>query len=401
VKCDDIGKRLSTARERTGLSRRRVSLDAGLAPEAVHSIEHTSRMPGIDTTERLANVLGVSAAWLAYGVEPLRRIYNFRIAPSFNGMARAAELDATLRGAGGRIDQSFLYSDALGAHRYMEIAQNYRGLPVKHAATSILAQTQDALTVVALGSGHARHETALVEHLVRPGLSDVAGEPSIELYLIDASVCMISEGYRYASEQLGRHGIPITAIEGDFIRLPTFSDCFSSRGPRRKLFTLLGFTVGNLDNEITFLRESLMGAVRGDFLLVDYLVADRSFANIEEVIANDPVSRILASGGTITTSRFLAFLAGPVSRHYGEDVLTLSLRGEKESGAIPQSYSVEVWVTARTRHGEKRFMTVSLRRYEGTEFVQAFARNGWTLVQEWPFGPDRPSSLALFQRGGS
>ena len=45
----------------------------------------------------------------------MRRIFNYRKAPGFTGLRRAADLDATLRGEGGRIDHSFLYSDPLGA----------------------------------------------------------------------------------------------------------------------------------------------------------------------------------------------------------------------------------------------------------------------------------------------
>ena len=130
VRSSDIGVRLRLARERLGLSRRRVSTLAGLAPETVYSIENTNRMPGIDTVEKLASVLGVSPAWLAYGGEKVQRVHDFKPAPGFDGLARAASLDAILRGAGVTSTRVFC-TWTLSARSAMEIAQGYRGLPLK------------------------------------------------------------------------------------------------------------------------------------------------------------------------------------------------------------------------------------------------------------------------------
>jgi transcriptional regulator with XRE-family HTH domain len=43
---------------------------AGLSHTAVGNIERGT-MPGIDTAEALANALGVSPGWLAYGLGPM------------------------------------------------------------------------------------------------------------------------------------------------------------------------------------------------------------------------------------------------------------------------------------------------------------------------------------------
>lgn len=394
VRSSDIGVRLRLARERLGLSRRRVSTLAGLAPETVYSIENTNRVPGIDTAEKLASVLGVSPAWLAYGGEKVQRVHDFKPAPGFDGLARAASLDAILRGAGGHIDQSFLYLDPLGAQRYMEIAQSYRGLPLKEAAASILTLTKEPITLVALGAGHARHESALAEDLIRADLVDDDGCPSVELVLVDSSAPMLSTGFRHASAQLGPHDIPISTIEGDFTSLPTFSDGFTGRAPRRKLFTLLGYTLGNMENELSFLRQALMPAVKGDLLLLDFLVSDTNSTDPKKIIVKDPVQKILSAGATARTNKMLGFLAGPVTRHFGENV-GVSLRAVSNAGAIPKSYAVEFWVTV---DGDKHFMTASWRRYNPQALAQSFSRVGWKLVESWQFGPERPSLLALFQR---
>ena len=397
VKCSSIGDRLREARERLGLTRRRVSLDAGLAPEAAYSIESSNRMPGIDTTERLASVLNVSAAWLAYGSDAARPIRNFIPAPGFFGSSRALMLEAQLRGAGGPIDQSFLYSDPIGAARYMEIAQTYRGVPVKEAAAAIRDAVTDSerVTVIALGSGHARQESVFLESVLR----DAPYPDKIEVYLVDSSICMLTEGYRYASEYLRHFDAPIVAVEGDFSNLPAISDSFGTGVPTKRIFTLLGYTIANLPNELSLLRDSLAAiSSRGDFLLLDFCTAPSTkTVTAKSIVAADPVSRLLDAGATPRTNKLLAFLAGPVTRQYGE-VTKLELRGATNAGSIPKSTACEFWCSVDTDEGTKRFMTASWRRYSPDELIRAFSRLGWDLVEKWEWSPERPSLLTLFQR---
>ena len=401
MKCSDIGRRLRSARDHVGLSARKVSALAELSLETANSIEKTGRMPAIDTCERLAKVLRVSESWLAYGAEPMRRVFNYRRAPGFNSLRRASELDATLRGAGGRIDHSFLYADPLGASRYIDLVRTGRAMPLHEVASAILSHGHVPLSVVALGAGSAQQETALVESLVRTGLPpDIEGEPSIELYLVDTSSCLLSEGYEFASEQLATHSIPVCAIEGDFTRLPTFSEIFSPRGPRRKVFTLLGYTVGNLDNELTFLRDGLLSATRGDFLLIDFVMREAGEKDAQASLKHDPMTKILAAGGTVKTNKLLAFLAGPVSRHYGEDGLQVGIQAVTDTGVIPNSCAVEFWAAAESAEGRKQFVTAGWRRYQMKSLIDAFERLGWGVVSHWTFNPERPSALVLFQRGG-
>lgn len=68
---ESLGQRLKRARQAAGLSRRALSLSAGLADTVVGQAE-AGRVPLIDTTERLALALGVSSCWLAFGALGLR-----------------------------------------------------------------------------------------------------------------------------------------------------------------------------------------------------------------------------------------------------------------------------------------------------------------------------------------
>lgn len=399
MRCLEIGSRLRLAREGIGMSGRKTSQAAGLSIETAHSIESTGRMPGIDTVERLASVLRVSPSWLAFGTDPMRRVMNYRWAPGHSALGAARELEAIIRGEGGKIDHSFLYFDPAGAALYEEVSRVPEPRPLAEAAVEILSQFKEPLSVVALGSGMAHIETTLVECLVRPESSpDLDGEPAIDLYLVDSSACLLGEGHRHAAQRLACHSVPVVAIEGDFRKLPTFSEMFAPRGPRRKLFVLLGYTIGNLDNELSFLRESLLCATRGDLMLFDFGTQIDKSKNPGSALKSEPGAKVIQAGGTVTNNKWLAFLAGPVSRVYGEHGLQVGLRHVPESGVIPNSHSVEFWV--KTPDG-KQFVTCGWRRYDPESMAAAFARFGWRLVKMWPFGQQRPSSLALFQRVSS
>lgn len=67
LRCQGLAERARAAREALGLSMREVSRRAELSEGVVRAVERQAQ-PGIDTLERLATVLKVSPAWLAYGL---------------------------------------------------------------------------------------------------------------------------------------------------------------------------------------------------------------------------------------------------------------------------------------------------------------------------------------------
>lgn len=62
-----LAARLRAARKRANISPSRLALDAGLSDGVVRHIEDAGGIPGLLTVQRLASLLGISAAWLAYG----------------------------------------------------------------------------------------------------------------------------------------------------------------------------------------------------------------------------------------------------------------------------------------------------------------------------------------------
>ncbi len=71
LRSEGIATRLRETRSALGLSMRALARAAGLTDTAVRTTETGATMPGLDTAEALANALGVSPGWLAYGLGPM------------------------------------------------------------------------------------------------------------------------------------------------------------------------------------------------------------------------------------------------------------------------------------------------------------------------------------------
>ncbi len=65
---EKLGARLFQAREEAGFTFRELAARAGVSAATVNDIEKGHRRPVVDTLERLANALGISPCWLAYGI---------------------------------------------------------------------------------------------------------------------------------------------------------------------------------------------------------------------------------------------------------------------------------------------------------------------------------------------
>jgi transcriptional regulator with XRE-family HTH domain len=86
------------ARKKAKLTPSRLALDAGLSDGVVRHIEDAGGVPGIQTVERLAAVLDISPAWLAYGPPQKRLAQPSELAPFTGNFARRLLAARTLRG---------------------------------------------------------------------------------------------------------------------------------------------------------------------------------------------------------------------------------------------------------------------------------------------------------------
>jgi len=401
LSCETVGLRLKRARKELGLSARELSVSAGLSPSVVQMIEDQRRLPGLDTIERLAAALGVSTAWLGFGIGPQNREeVSYYVMPDFDPLAMVRELESLLQGPGGHIEQSYKYLDSLDAHHWCELTQQGRystladSKPLEDVVPSVLSQIgRVGIDVIGLGVGTGENEALLVRLLLDSDCDD------LRLFLLDISQPLLSIACQRATRTLrGTPGIPITAIHGNFHSLPSFEPLFQTTHRRQRLITMFGGTFGNLDNEVRFMRSSLSGAQSGDLLLVGISLARASSDQPDQILASEPV---LSKKRSQELQRQLKlqerFNISPLLR-YRRDIAEFEFQYglDTTSCVIPGSYAIHMTAEARLLSGGRcQFSLGYIKRYDITKLADWLSREGWELQERWEYPPN---ALCLLRR---
>ena len=127
---------------------------------------------------------------------------------------------------------------------------------------------------------------------------------------MDISHTLLTEGHNHTKAVLGDSVTNIIALHGDFHQLsqyPLFSH--GDKRTRTRVFTLLGCTMANLDNEVRFFRDTMNAAAPGDFFVADYTNAYATPEEPEKIQQLDPSFQ----SGMRTTHKM--WLGGPIYRY--------------------------------------------------------------------------------------
>jgi len=400
-------------RTMAGLSQARLAELAGLAESAIANIESGRALP---TQLALLHLLSVpelklevsDLPWEVAESDPNFAL-NCWLAPGFDPVKMIKELSMQVNSFGGHIEQGFLYMDPMSAADWCAIAdlkdydEMQASMQLDRAASVILEQCgKMGLDVVALGPGSARNEVRLVEQILAQG-----GHGDVRLYLLDISQPLLSVAYRHAAETLADRGGVVFAIQGNFHHLPRYGQLLYSpqRAHRRRLVTMLGHTFSNLENELRFVRNSLVGFGAGDLLLLDIRLAYASTDRpADEIIEKDP-GLLKARGRGVSPAlrqRWDEFLTGPIRRYAHVQTEIDMLRVLDLSCPIPGSYAVDARARVRLPSGEEReFSVYYSRRYDSTKLQAALSREGWETVANWAYGGEvNPCMLFLLRKSG-
>ena len=402
---------LAERREAAGLTPARLAELAGLTEGIVSNLEVGRYAP---TQLALLHLLSVpelklevaDLPWEAADVDPNFAL-NCWLAPGFDPVKMIKELAMQVNGFGGHIEQSYLYMDPMSAADWCSIAdvKDYddmqASMQLDRAAGLILKNTgKMGLDVVALGPGSGRNEVRLVEQLL-----EQAGHGDVRLYLLDISQPLLSVAYRHAAETLADRGGVVFAIQGNFHHLPRYGQLLYSpqRAHRRRLITMLGHTFSNLENELRFVRNSLVGFAPGDLLLLDLRRAYAPPERPEEILEKDPgLLRTRKPISSVLNQRWDEFLSGTI-RRYGLEKSDVEISRVLDLGCpVPGSYGVDARARVQSPTGEEReFSVYYSRRYDPARLHQALAREGWDLVESWQYGGEgNPCALFLLRKSG-
>ncbi len=404
---------LRAAREAAHLTLPQLARRAGLSASTLKNFESGRRLPSRSSLHLL---LGVPELRL-HGLSPQDPdpafVPNCWLAPEFDPIKMARELERQLNGRGGHLDQTHLYLDPLSAACWCALAEEEGYLaaraemPLDRAALQARRCAGTAgLDVIGLGSGDGKDEVRLVHLLARQGDLDGTGARDLRLYLLDISQPLLGAAYRHADSLLTPYGVTVFAIQGDFHNLSRYTQLLWSpeRSHRRRLVCLFGNTMANLQNEILFVRNSLIGFAPGDLLLLNVPLVCAPADQPEEVLRKDPrLSGRLPESLSGIQGRYEEWLTGPIRRYCkGVQEVKLSTHLDTASCPVPGSYAAEVRATVRLQGGEeKSFSLIYLKRYDVLKLVECMRQQGWAPVDGWQYAEaHHPRVLYLFQKQG-
>jgi transcriptional regulator with XRE-family HTH domain len=407
----EFGELVASARKTARLARRDLARRSGLSEKTIWNVENGGNMPTHATVLRLLSIkeLGLSSEqvpWQHKGTFDFGSAPNCWIAPGYEPLKLFTELFEVLNGPGGTLEQTFVYLDHQSAVNWYELsnqsfyAAKYRArIPLDVMARRILEHSgHGRLDVIALGSGDGKQETRLVEHLL-----DWADESrraaDLRLYLLDVSQPLLSAAYQHAAQTVGaRRGVLVQAIQGNFHHWPRYTQLHhtAERGHRRRLVSMLGYTIGNLDNEASFFQHTLVGLAPDDLLLLDLLNAAADPQHPDEVIRKDSA---FSSG---PTPEHRKWLVGPLMR-YCQGLQSIDLKYALGAPCtVPGSYAIEVIADIELRdRRHRRFALHRFKRYDPKRLAEMMQHLGWALLGNSSYGPDEANplgSLLLFRK---
>jgi len=399
---------LRARRESSGLSRKMLSELSGVPEAALQRLEEGTYAPSQMALLHLLSVPQLKLEtsdlpWEASAIDPNLAL-NCWLAPGFDPVKMVKELSLQVNGNGGHIEQSYLYMDHMSAAHWCAIAEQkdydamQSSMPLDRVAQRIVRSAGNVgLDMIALGPGSARNEVRLVKQLLVQ-----AGHADLRLYLLDISQPLLSVAYRHAAEVLADYGGAAFAIQGNFHHLPRYGQLLYSprRAHRRRLITMLGHTFSNLENELRFMRNSLVGFAPGDLLLMDFRLAYAAADHPEDILLKDPT--LSGRRSSDLRLRWDEFLSGPF-RRYGADKVEVEIVPTLDmSCAVPGSYGVDLRAVVRSPETVREFSVYYGRRYEPNQLIQALRREGWDLVESFGYGGDSsPCVLVLLRKRGT
>ncbi len=392
-----IRDRMRSVRKAHGMTVAELARLSGVTAGALHLIESGKSVPGVDTVEKIAKALRVDPRWFGYGYGEDFPMFQEVIAPGFAPVKLIEELNETLRGHCGKIDDTYKYLDSFGASlwcallRQPDFAKVAQAVPIEEAAELLAPHVEDLpIDLIGLGAGTAVHELNLVDAL--PPIAD------IRLLLLDVSQPLLAEASAHVQARMPRSRfLPVMGILGNFHQLPLIARHLDAHGPRRRVVTMFGYTFGNLENELRFLRNSLSWLSPGDILVLDVMKALAPASDPALIASTDPA---------LTTKRtpdwfslVQQFLTGPIRRGL-EDVVRISVepRLDLRSCAIPGSYAIEMQASVETSEGPTRNFSVGYsKRYEVDGLKDCLAHEGWHYLAHFDYASGA-DMLCVFQR---
>jgi transcriptional regulator with XRE-family HTH domain len=391
-------------REAARLSRNELSKRAGLSERTIKNVENALVSPSRDTVVRLLEVTELGLTWTDVLGEPTKQTpdpssdnYNCYIPHGYDSVRMVQQLWQLLSGPGGHVEQTYVYLEHRSAIAYLSMGHEpayvarYRAIfPLAELAQQVVTLCGDVpLKVIALGPGDGNLEVRLVQQF----LSE-SKKPDIELVLFDISQPLLNTAYQHALDTFGEQSpVHTLMIQGNFHDLASYPQVSYSpaKGRRRRIYTMLGNTLANLDNEPRFFRHCMSHCEPGDLLILDIRCRQAPIdASSDEIRQADyglcrPFSKLHAD-----------WLGTPIRMHC-PDLVSCEFAMDLDTHCpIPGSYALDAVATVKTKDQRvRRFSMARIKSYDQQQLCDTLARFGWECLLSLPIGPQAHAPLAM------
>lgn len=402
-----FGDVLRQHREEAGLTQAQLAAFSNLSISLVRKLEQGWNMPTRATLLALCSVADLKLVPAEVTTLPSMREDSHRLAPNcylspgFDAVSMMTELGQQMNGSGGAIEQTYIYLDPKSALDWIQLANApsyvaaFRESMPHTAIAKCIRQVlgPSGLDLIALGPGDAKVEVKLVQHIL-----DEIDRPNLRFYLLDASQPLLSRGFRHAVDTFNDDPrIFVCGIQGNFHHLPRYLQLHytPARSHRRRVYMMLGDTIGNLDNEPQFFQNAFSGAAPGDLLIFDVGYAFSDSMNPVDIYRCDPaLSKPVPEG-------LQRWLGGPIQRYcQGAQSISFSYRLDVHrplAGSYGLQFIAKVQLPGMTT---KEFCMHQIRRYQPESLTRCMQSLGWEQVGLFPFNGSstRPKGVFVFQK---
>jgi transcriptional regulator with XRE-family HTH domain len=394
----NFGELLRRRREEAGLSVADLARKTGVVRTTIHNIEQGLTSASPQTLKLLASVKSLRLTELDASQGAALDTW---FTQQYDPMQMVRGMDAVLNGPGGQIEQTLWYLDPQSAADWYALSNSeqyitaFRSkMPLDKLAERIIRESKGVgLDVDGLGCGDGKTETALMQRLA----DHMPTPPDLHLYLLDISHLLLYGGIPLRAGCARSSPHPGRCDPRQLQRrLEESASVYAPSSIRRmRVFLMMGYTFGNINDEPWFFRDLAACAQPGDLAVLDFQTI--------RAPADQPEEQIRAADRAFKAKRQLeaysSFLGGPLRRHC-RGLLGIRLHTELATHCpVPGSYAVEFWADVE-KEGEplRQFLVWRTKRYDIDKLRQCLQRLGWNTLQTWKYGADKHAAALLIQR---
>jgi transcriptional regulator with XRE-family HTH domain len=402
-----FGAVLRQRRVEAGFTQEQLADYSGLSLSYVSKLEQGDKPPARNAVVALCSVPDLKlvpaeiTSLLAVREENYRLAPNWYVSPGFDAVQMMTDLAQQMNGGGGAIEQTHVYLDHMGAIDWIALCNtpSYVAAFRKSMPHSALAKRlrevvgQVGLDLIALGPGDGKSEVRFVQQVL-----EESDRPNIRFYLLDVSQPLLSRAFKHAADTFGDDPrVFVCAIQGNFHHLPRYMQLQykPTQSHRRRVYTMLGGTIGNLDNEPQFFQNAFACAAPGDIFIFDATYACTSSSDPAEIQRVDPaLSKPVPDGHQ-------NWLSGPI-RRYCREVQSVSFSFRLDTNRpLLGSYGLQfIAKVGFPGMRTKEFCMWQVRRYDPDSIVSCMRNLGWSLIGQFAFtgSKTQPKGVFMFQK---